>query len=90
MTKLALDHPKRMLNFGPNARFELFNGIKQCAFSRAFIQRLSLAGPYGHMPKHFRLGVWPLLYALVACIGKDHTFFSMQQTVAFVNVVHLA
>jgi hypothetical protein len=80
ITKLALDHAKRVLNRGPHLRFRVFDlaahAPDQALFSVLFIT----AGPGGNRPDHlapFMFGT--LVYTGVTGIARDVRFLTMEQ-----------
>ena len=66
-TKLALDHPERVLYLGSNAGFELLGFVQQAALKGVLVQYPALAGAHGDMPGHTR-SFWPLDRSLVTGI----------------------
>jgi hypothetical protein len=54
VSKLTLDHPKRVLHLGADARLELFQLIRQGVADQRFVQRLALA-----TKKDVFLADWP-------------------------------
>ena len=90
-SELALDHTKRVLDLGPDARLELFDlvdeHIKRIV---CLVELLALAQAHGHLPAHAGLGIGPLVGALIAGIGKHNGFLAMQQTIAFGDIGRMA
>jgi hypothetical protein len=80
VSKLTLDHPKRMLHLGADTGFDLFNPISQGLAGFGLVQRLALARHHGNFPVHasvFVLNLLALFNASVARVGKDHFFLPM-------------
>jgi hypothetical protein len=52
------------------------------------VQRPALAGAHGDMPVNIR-SFWPLDCPKVAGIGKHHSFFTVQQSMALRDIVYI-
>jgi hypothetical protein len=50
MPELALDHPERMFDLGPDARLGPLDLIQDRAHRRALVQHLAFARAHGHVP----------------------------------------
>jgi hypothetical protein len=89
-TELTLDHPKRMLDLGANAGFDLFQFILEGVTGFGLVQRFALARRHGNLPVHLGVLV-PNLLALfnapVARVGKDNFFLSVQRGVRLRHIV---
>ena len=85
-TELALDHPKRMLDLGTHAGFELLGFVQQATPARILVQRPAFTWTHGHVPVHCR-GFWPLVRTLVTGIRKHHGLLTVQQPMALRDVV---
>ena len=88
--ELTLDHPKRMLDLGANAGFDVFQFVLEGVTGFGFVQRFALARRHGNLPVHLGVLV-PNLLALfnapVARVGKDNFFLSVQQGVRLHHIV---
>lgn len=85
-SELVLDHPEGVLDFCPNAGFELLNSFKDSVGS-AVGELFSLSGPHGDVP----VGGCgdPLFYSSVPRIGKDIGLRSMQQVLSLGDVMNI-
>jgi hypothetical protein len=87
VAELALDHLRRMLDFGTHPGLELFGLIEQGAPTSARLaQSAAFARAHGHLPLHVgRLKSF--VSAFVDRIGKHYRLLAMQQVVALRDVV---
>ena len=82
VSKLTLDHPKRVLHLGADARLELFKLLREHVADPRFVQRLAFARHHRSLQVHTRalvLNLLALFNTPVARVGKHHLFLSMQQ-----------
>jgi len=87
--ELPLDHPERVLDFGPDTRLDPFNLVHHDVDGPAPAQDRPLARAHGDMPLDVRRRVGPFLRTLVARIGKDVGFCPVQQRVGFDHVMNV-
>ena len=88
MPELALDHPERVFNLGPDARLGLLQLIQDRTHRRALVQHLALARPHGHMPVDPNvLRLLSFSHTLVTRVGEDIGFLSVQQRMRLRHVV---
>jgi len=92
MSKLALDHPKRMLHLRPDAGLEFFQLVTQRVAGFGFVQRFALARHHGYLPIHIRvllLDLFALFNAPITRVNKDHFFLTVQQGICLRDVVRV-
>jgi hypothetical protein len=89
-SKLALDHPERVLHLRPNARQDLLRLVDHRGQRAAQVQRLAPARTHGNMPSHLGFGVGSLAGTLVTGIAKGIGFLPVQQAVGLDHVVDVA
>ena len=90
MTKLALDHAKRVLDLGTDTGFELLQLLEQRVDRTALVHGFALARHHGDVPIHIRVllqDFFTFLNAPVTRVGKDYFFFAVQQRMRLRDVV---
>ena len=89
MSKLALDHPKRVLDLGLDAGLELFKLLTQRVDWAALVHSLALARHHGNVPVHIGgliLNLVTLLHDPVARVCKYDFFLAVQKGVCLRDV----
>ncbi len=84
--KLALDDSEWVFDFGSDTGLELFGLVQQVAPRRILLQCPAFARAHGYVPG-YACGFLSFLCSLIASIGKDYSFFSVQQSMALGHVV---
>ena len=87
---MPLDDPKRVLCFGTDAGLDLLHLIDHRVNRIDFDQCLTFARFNCNVPVHIGIGIWHLFNALRSHIAECICLLSMQQTVAFNDVVNIA
>lgn len=91
ISKLPLDHPKRVLHFRPDARLDLFHLVyERVDGAVVFVQRSALARAHRDVPRHALFGIRALVHALIARVTKPVFLLSVQQAVALYYVRYVA
>src|SRR5674476_414583 len=85
-SKLALDHPKRILDFGTHTGLEFLCLVRHGISRVVFVERFALSWAHGYMPGDIGLGIRTLFNSLVAGITKGHCLLSVQQRVSFCDI----
>ena len=82
VTKLALDNPKRVLNLGTDAGFELFDLVQYGTHRALFIQCPTFARSHCNMPAGLDvLDFFALGYALTTSVGINISLIPMYECV---------
>ncbi|CSD60930.1 Uncharacterised protein [Vibrio cholerae] len=77
-TKLAFNDAKRVLDFGPNAGFQVFDMDGHFVFARVLFQGANFTGTFGYQPINVcPLQLVALVCTLVACITGDEFFITV-------------
>ena len=86
--ELALDHTKRVLHLGSDARLHMLKLVHNRAHGRTFVQRFALARAHGHVPVGLdALRLFALGHTLVARVGEHIGFFTVHQRAGLRHVI---
>lgn|GEM_PF-5637376 len=89
ITKLTLDHSKRMFNLGPDLRFRIFDLAAQAADQTLFRVLFIAAGPGGYRPDHLAiLMLRTLVHTSVTRIAAHVSFLAVQQLINRVRSIN--
>ena len=90
VSELALDHPKRMLHLGANARLELFGLVQQFSHLTCVLEHFALTRAHGDMPGDVGVSALALFNTLVPGISPDSFLLSVQQPMCLSDITDVA